>query len=357
MNTMKSRRLTYIKAALIILLMAGCSGKKDTESAVDVEKAVSIKGQIVVATDAVLNRVFTGTIEGEKQAVLTAKISEAVEAITAREGELVKADDIIIRLDRSGPTSNYIQTQSVFQNAEKNYFKMKNLYEAGAVSESAYDGALTEYEVAKANFEAARQTVEIKTPIAGMVTSVDISAGDYLYPGQTVATVASMDRLRMKLGVSATDIGLFRVGEKVAVFVESADLLAAEARIARVARSADPATRTFAVEIEIDNSARTLKPGMFGRARIAAVQMNDVIAIPRSAVIATGNADRVFVVNGDRVAARDVELGVDFDGTVEIKSGLNPGDTLVTVGQNYLEDGKLIKLVRYVNERGEEITL
>ena len=195
MQTMKFRQIFMITAAITMLFLAGCGGNND-ETADQGEKKVSVKGEIISYTNAALTKEFTGTIEGARQAVMTAKIAEAVEELPAKEGALVKANDILIRLDRTGPTSNYIQAYSVFQNSEKNYTKMKYLFEEGAVSETQFDAARTEYEVAKANYDAARQTVDIKTPIAGMVTSIEVSPGDYLYPGQKVATVASMEKLR-----------------------------------------------------------------------------------------------------------------------------------------------------------------
>ncbi|MEW5925216.1 MAG: efflux RND transporter periplasmic adaptor subunit [Candidatus Zixiibacteriota bacterium] len=343
-------------AALVMLAAYGCSGDKQ-ESQVVVERAVSVQGTLVAESDAQLTKNFTGTIEGEKQAVLSAKISEAVEKVLVKEGDFVKTDDVLIMLDRKGSSSNYMQASSVFQNAEKNYNKMKFLYDEGAVSESQYDGARTEYEVARANFEAARQLVEIKSPINGMVTSTDVSAGDYLYPGQTVATVASVDRLRIKLGVSGNDIGLFSKGSHVKISIGSSSPITADGKVYKVAQSADPATRTFAVEIEIDNSAKKLKPGMFGRAAIVATSLKDIIVIPRSAVISGADENFVFVAANSHAQKRIVKLGVDFDGTVEILEGLNQGDTLVTVGQNYLDDGRLLKVVRLIDENGEEIKL
>lgn len=335
-----------ISGILIILMMTlifGCAGG-DQEGAQNAEKTISVKGMLVTASSEDLTKSFTGTLEGEKQAVINAKIAEAVEKIMVSEGSRVKADDVIIRLDRTGPTSNYVQAYSVYQNAEKNFKKMDRLFSQGAISEMQYDGAKTDYEVARANYNAAHRLVDIRTPIDGTVTSVKVSAGDFLYPGQQVATVAAIDKLRMKFGVSASDIGYFNEGDAVQVIVESSTQLVGNGQVITAASSADPATRTFQVEIEIDNSANKFKPGMFARAEIIVEKFRDIIIAPRNAVVIRDNKNYVFVVAGDSVTAREVSLGVEFDGSVQVLSGLNQGDTLVTVGQEYLDDGSKINL-------------
>ncbi|HHI03078.1 MAG TPA: efflux RND transporter periplasmic adaptor subunit, partial [candidate division Zixibacteria bacterium] len=176
----------------LMILWTACSAPEETELAVE-EKVIPVRGMQISPVSMEQRKTFTGTLEGEKQAVIRAKIAEAVNCIDVIEGDEVRANEVIIRLDKTGPSSNYLQSKSVFQNAEKNFKKMRYLFGEGAISESQFDGARTEYEVARANYEAARQLVELRTPIDGTVTSIDISVGDYVSPGQQVATVATIN--------------------------------------------------------------------------------------------------------------------------------------------------------------------
>jgi len=350
----KIHTLTSIIGALIILaLMAGCSDNRQAENEAE-EKSIAVRGTVIYPADKELSRTFTGTLEGEQQAVIRALTSEAVEKVHRREGDMVAANKIIVSLDKTGPTSQYVQSKSLYENAEKNFNKMKYLFEQGAISETAFDGTRTEFEVARANFEAARQMVELKTPIAGMVTSVDVSVGDYVIPGQQVATVARTKTLRMKLGIGRSDIGYFDIGDRVRVYVESGDGQMAEGEVVTVAQSADPVTRTFQVEIEIDNDRRQFSPGVFARAEIVIERYDNVVVVSRQAIVDRDNKAFVFVVTGDRARAREITLGTEFNGTVHVLSGLNPGDTVVTVGQNYLSDNARIKLAAVTAADGEE---
>jgi len=351
------QKATY---GLIILFLAilslACSGPDETETAIE-EKAIPVRGTLVNLVSMEQSKTFTGTLEGEKQAVIRAKIAEAVDHIDVVEGDEVKANAVIIRLDKSGPTSNFLQSKAVFLNAEKNFKKMEYLFNEGAISESNFDGIKTEYEVARANYEAARQLVELRTPIAGTVTSIDVSAGDYVSPGQPVATVATISRLRMKLGVNSTDIGYFSIGDTVSVLVEAMAGFEAVGTVAMVAGSADPETRTFQVEIAIDNSMYLFKPGMFARADIVVESFDNILVAPQTAVLTRNNKAYLFLASNGRAFAREVILGAEFSSLIEIRSGLNSGDTIITLGQDYLTDSCLIKLTELTITSGEEMEL
>jgi RND family efflux transporter MFP subunit len=353
-NSMKN--MTFLTGLTMTLVLSACSGNQKSDSA-STELIISVKGELVTTVSRQLTKTFTGSLEGIKQAVIRAKIAEAVEKIHAREGEVVKTDDPIVSLDRSGPTSSYMQAYSVYQNAEKNFNKMKYLYDQGAVSESQFDGARTEYEVSRANYEAALQMVDLKSPISGTVTSVDVSVGEYVSPGMQMATVASIDQMRMKLGISNADIGFFHEGQIVKVTVEGDSALVGEGKVINVARSADPVTRAFQVEIEIANQDHRFKPGMFAKAELVIAQYDNIIVAPSPAILSLGGKSFLFVYSNDKAVSREALLGVEFDGSTEIKSGLNAGDTLITVGQNYLRDGDKVKLVRFVGVDGKEVEL
>ena len=89
-------------------------------------------------------------------------------------------------------------------------------------------------------------------------------------------------------------------------------------------------------------------PGVFARAEVVFAEFDEILVIPLKAVIKREDRDNVFVVSGGTAVARDVVLGTDFDGRVEVREGLNPGDTIIVVGQNYLDNGYKVNLVRLV---------
>jgi len=320
---------------VLSLSLFSCGSNQDV---VEKERpAVAVKAVVIALTDEEIVKTYTGTLEGEKQAVIYAKIAEAVDTVRVREGQHVKPDQVLISLDRSGPSSRYQEVLSLYRNAEKNYKKMEYLFNEGAVSESQFDAAKTQYEVYKANFEAAKQLVDIQSPIDGVVTSLKVSKGDFLGPGQELATIATVETLRVKFGVNASEIGSVIPGMPVTVSISGEDKKVM-GNVLSVAGSADPITRTFQVEVVFDNSEVALRPGQFARIDIPLERLTGVVVVPRQAVLARQEGSVVFVVSNGVAHEREVITGKDLDGRIVVSSGLNVGDTLVTLGQNYLQE-------------------
>jgi RND family efflux transporter MFP subunit len=114
--------------------------------------------------------------------------------------------------------------------------------------------------------------------------------------------------------------------------------------VVTIASSADPLTRTFEVETLIDNSDHLFKPGMFVHIDYIHDKLNNVIALPRGAVIMLDGRETVFAVANGIAEKRLVSLGPDLSGEVVIESGLDPGDTVVTLGQDYLADSMRVNI-------------
>jgi membrane fusion protein (multidrug efflux system) len=250
---------------------------------------------------------------------------------------------VVLSLDREGPSSQYREAHSTFLNTEKNYRKMENLFSQGAVSEYDFDAVKTAYEISRANFEAVSRLVEIQTPITGKVTAIDVRPGDMVMAGQKLATVAATGRLRVRFGVNQDEIGFFSDGAEVRITNKAANATAM-GKVATIATSADPATRAYEVEAIFDNKDGQFSPGMFVTIDCILERLNAVISIPRSAVLVLNGRNVIYKVTNGRVQRREVTLGTDLSGRVVVSSGLVAGDTLVTLGQDYLDDNLKVNI-------------
>jgi RND family efflux transporter MFP subunit len=328
----------------VIIGTLSCGGG-EADVAVE-EKAIPVTVSVIERTGLTVERVFTGSLEGIRQAQIFGSIPEAVVDLPVPEGSAVKAGQPVILLDKAGSYSRYDQSRAMFEEASDNFEKTKKLYEQGAVSEQAFTNAKTAFEVARANFTSARQQVELTSPITGILTDLSVNIGEFVPLGVPLATIAQNDRMRLTVYVDAVSASHLRKGQKARVFVEILGRGAPEfeGRVAEVSKSADPSTRLFKVELHIDNSHGQLRPGMFARASIAVAELDSVLVVPAEAVFAVEGVEKVFVLEGERARERDVKTGEATLKYAQIVSGLSEGDTVVVIGRNLLEDSSLVRV-------------
>lgn len=357
MSTTRSRRtLTAgILLALSALACLGCGSAEKEQAAasgasdrsrqiVPVEVAVAQRKNLSVTKS------YSGTLEGEEQANIVAKISERIIRIHARVGQAVTAGQVMISLDKSGASSQYYQAEANFKNAQKTLERMKSLYEEGAISLQSLDGAQTAFDVAKANFDAARSTVELTTPIPGVVTAITVSNGDLALPGAVLATVAKINRMKVIFDISENDVPNLTIGQKVQVYSETRPDVVVTGEIAQLSKSADVRSRSFEVKAMFPNTRDGwFKPGMFCRANVRLAPRRGTLVIPNAAIQSDGVTSRVFVVRGGRAFERMVQLGVTDGNESEILQGLAEHDTVATIGVTTVKDSGFVTVVHPSN--------
>lgn len=328
---------------MLLMLVIACGGGNSTQNnnhevrvAVEVDSAST--GNMTVYRD------YTGTLEGIEQAVLVAKVAETVTGVKVKPGERVRADQVLVALDKSGAASSYRQAKAYYDNAQKTFDKMKNLFDQGAISEKQYDDAKTAFDVAEANFVAARDIVEIKAPVPGVVTDLRVNVGDQTNAGEKLVTVSRVDSLRLTVGVDPADVMYFAPGKKGKVYPVGKKDDWTEGTVVKVAGSADPKTRAFNVELLFPQQGNSLLPGSFAGCTFPLREIKGVVRVPDDAIQLQEGLRRVYVIEGDSAFARSITTGENSGGFTEVVSGVESGDVLVTKGQAFLQDRTAIRI-------------
>jgi membrane fusion protein (multidrug efflux system) len=258
----------------------------------------------------------------------------------------VTAGQLIVALDKSGPSSQYLQAEANFKNAGKTLERMRSLYGEGAISQQSLDGVQTAFEVARANFNAARSSVELTTPIAGVVTAVNVSEGDLAIPGSTLATIAKISRIKVIFNINEADVTNLFMGQTVLVYSETRPDVRVDGRIILISRSADTRSRSFEIKALFPNTSdRWFKPGMFCRVNVQIASHKPTSVVPNAAILSDGMTSRVFVVRNGRAFQRVVQAGVSDGQSTSILEGLAKGDTVATLGINNLKDSSFVTVV------------
>jgi len=337
--------------ALIITGVTGCGSrsKEQTDAQGKADLAFHIVPiEIAVAShkDLTLTKVYSGTLEGEEQANVVAKISERITRVHVRVGQSVATGQVAVGLDKSGVSSQFYQAEANFRNNEKTLQRMKSLYEEGAVSQQTLDGAQTAYDVAKANFDAARSTVELTCPIPGIVTAVNVNVGDLAMPGGILVTIARISNMKVIFNINESDLSGFSIGQPVEVYSDTRQDLKRQGRVVQLSKSADVGSRSFEVKGLFPNTPdRWFKPGMFCKVSVRFAPRESALVVPATAVQSDGVTNRVFLVRNGHSYIQRVELGLSDGNNTEVLRGLSPGDTVATLGLNNLKDSTNVKVV------------
>ncbi|KMO30910.1 efflux RND transporter periplasmic adaptor subunit [Methylobacterium aquaticum] len=203
-------------------------------------------------------------------------------------------------------------------------------------------------EAAEADFQARTVAVEILTiraPFSGVITDRKVSAGAYVSPGQPIATLQNLDRVRVRFRVPQRLSREVRIGQTVRVTSNLGDV-AVDTTVSRIDPVLDAETRLLSLEAEVDNARDVLRPGSFVRVALVLSVSENAVLVPSEALVQSLTGEYLFVVDGDRVRRATVRVGEKRDGFAEIVAGLPAGAEVVTDGQFKLQDGAAIRIVQ-----------
>ncbi len=333
----------FFALSIAATLMFGCSGKTETENPSGQRAPVIVRTQPVEQADFPVTVRVGGTLMGIRQTAIPAKLSSTVIKIPVRIGQSVHKDDLLIMLDPGGVQSQYNQAKAVFQNAEKQWNKMKALYESGAIPESQYDGSKTEYEVAKANFNSARESVEIDAPFDGVVTDIPVRVGNDVSIGMPLVEMADITQLRLILDVPTSQVGQLRAGQEADVRSPVDSTRTMSGKVYSVADAADQATRSFEVECHFANPVAGFSPGTYVIAEITTKILPSALVVPNDALLYRSGKAITYAIKNDTAQLVELSVLAIGQGKSAVAGDIVTGQRVVVVGQKNLTPGTYVR--------------
>jgi RND family efflux transporter MFP subunit len=258
---------------------------------------------------------------------------------------------------RRGQPIAEIYSPEVFTTAEEFKLALENRKRLGSAAESqALSGAddligasrrrlelwgLTSPQIDSiANSDKPQLDLTIYSPASGIVRERKVTQGQYVNTGDVLYTVTDLNTVWVKADIYETDLPQVRVGQVVEVRAESLPGAKLHGRVAFLEPMVNAQTRTTAARIQVANPGMRLRPGMFVQARFALTAGENALAVPRSAVVDTGERKLVYVARGNGVfEAHAVQLGAVADDYYPVQAGLRGGERIVTEG-NFLLDSQ-----------------
>ncbi len=186
---------------------------------------------------------------------------------------------------------------------------------------------------------------QIRAPIDGVVAERFVKLGNTISEGEALFKVTSLDPLVAYLHVPEREYRHIDPGQPVGIEIDALPGEPIAAAVSRVSPVVDPQTGTFKITVEIVDMERRIKPGMFGRIGVIYDVHEDALQIPRSAIIEDQGTTSVFVVEGDRAVRKTISTGYSNRGMVEVTSGLQDDEQVVTVGQVSLKQDSRVNVI------------
>lgn len=370
------RIISIMMIVLMIMTLAGC-GKKDKQA---MSPNIAIPVVTEKANTGSINRttVINGTIAPKEEVILMSKIAAQVVAVPFSVGDTVEKGQTILKLDdttfalqvkQAAASLSISQAQTsakaVLDNAKAELARYQSLYESGAVSEQlleqkelAYTNAVSQYQVSLAQMDQGQAMLDIArdnlnntalaAPITGVITARNIDPGEMASPAAPVLTIANVDQVIVKANLTESEIGKVHLNQKVQVEVASGVEQVFEGEITSINPAASEQSKVYPIEINIENPNHVLKAGMFARVTIELEKKENVMVLPKTALVnkEDGETKIVYVTQKNTakeenwiVKEREVQVGLEGEETVEILAGIKEGETVVISGQLLLSDG------------------
>lgn len=329
--------------------LAGCDQQEVVQNSATRNRAMPVEMQ-PVSREEVVDRIrAVGSLAADESVIIRPEIAGIVETIRFEEGEPVEADAILVTLNAAEQQASVDQAAATVELSQLSFRRAQDLLAGKMISKQEFDEArnrLKESEAALRRYRVLLDKTILRAPFSGIIGLRHVSPGAYVSPGQDLVNLESIDPVKVEFRVSERFAPALKIGTPVTVAVDAVGDQRFMGTIYAIDPRLDPDARAFAIRARVANPDRTLQPGMFARVEILAERRPDAIVIPEQALWPQGENIYVYRVANGQAELVPVTLGVRFDGKVEIRSGLDTDDEIVTAGQMKLRDGMQVIDIR-----------
>jgi multidrug efflux system membrane fusion protein len=271
-----------------------------------------------------------GFAEADKKVDLKSETSGRVVSLPVEQGSFVEKGEIICSLFVA-------EKESFFKKAELEFKSAKKLFDEGLYSSNQLQNIKSNFERAKLELDNA----SIKAPFDGIVDRISIDEGDFLSRGSTCATLLDLDPMILVGEISESDLINISKGSKA--LIETLDGNTFNGEISFIAASANPYTHTFRVEVKVENTNSLIKDGASAKIYVSAKeQMANLIPLSILRLDDQGNLGVRLISNQGTVEFKEIGLIQDTNSGVWV-SGLPSSSRIITVGQDYVNEGEKVK--------------
>jgi membrane fusion protein, multidrug efflux system len=289
-----------------------------------------------------------GSLRSDESVQVSSELTGRIAEIAFKEGEQVKAGDVLIKLDDALATAEVADAKARLDLAQANFDRAQTLSRSGSGTERTLDEATSALATGRATLQLAEtrlSKLSITAPFDGRVGLRDLSIGAYATPGAPIVNLEKIDQLKLDFRVPETVLTEVSVGQDVEVTVDALRGRVFSGKIYAIDPHVDVNGRSLRIRARVPNPELVLRPGLFARVIIKGLEEKEVVRVPESAVVPSGNDKLVFSIVGGKAKENKVTVGRRRAGEVEILTGIEEGTQVVVAGQTRLRDGVTVEVI------------
>lgn len=306
---------------------------------------------------------LTGVLRAASQAIVKAKVAGELAEVLVKEGDAVKAGQVVARIDDTEFRARLAEREAALQAArtqaafaEQSRRKYEELLAKKFISETAYENyqtnakvAMDQVRVAEAQLALAKKSLDdtlVRATIAGSVSERAVQRGDKASVDTRLLTIVDVSRLEFEAAVPAAEVPSIALGQQVRFQVEGFTAPDFTGAIVRINPATQAGTRSILIYVEIPNPSLALKAGMFAKGSLVLAARRAEVLVPVTALRQDGAASSVYVLTENKLARQDVSVGLvnETTGRAEITKGLSAGDSIVRTNLGNLPLGVPVKI-------------
>lgn len=336
--------------AATALLAISCGSRKDGAASpggpmmmADPNAPTNVEIAVTEYRDVPQDETYSTSVQAYAINNVVPQAGSRIKKINVEVGDFVSKGQILAEMDQT----SLEQTKLKLDNDALELSRLKELYEAGALSKSDYEAMQLSYNVSNSQYQNLVENTILRSPLTGVITARNYDVGDMYAMSSPIYVVQQITPVKLLVAMSETDYSKVKRGDSVDITADALPGRTFVGKVNRIYPVIDPASHTFTAEVVVQNSDRALRPGMFARAKVT-FAVNHSIVVPDIAIVKQQGSGQksVFVVNGDNtVTSRIVTLGRHTGSDYEILEGLAEGERIVTKGHTALRNGSEVNII------------
>jgi membrane fusion protein (multidrug efflux system) len=274
-----------------------------------------------------------------------------IKAIHFESGQSVKTNQLLVELDTETDLAELAGLQAELQLAQTRLQRSEKMVQKKYLSQAEYDQNIAQLEQARAAVQAQRTRIDkksIRAPFAGDLGIRQVDIGQYLSEGTAIVSLQKLTPIFVDFALPERHISQIAIQQQIHITTQAYPGKSFTGKIKAISPALDSDTRSLKVRAQIENPAKLLRPGMFAQVQIQSGNSVTVLTLPDTAISYNPYGNAVFLIEttdkGLIVKNRQVVTGQSREGRVEIISGLNAGDQVVSAGQVKLRNGMSVNI-------------